>query len=64
MLTTEIPMDALTALVAERRDRYTDEAERFRLARTAVRAARALRRPRTDGRRAAGTRVTVASRCT
>ncbi|WP_132428917.1 hypothetical protein [Pseudonocardia endophytica] len=57
MLTNEIPMDALTALVAERRDRYTTEAESFRLARTAARAMRAARRAR---RARAGTRLTVA----
>ena len=56
MLTNEIPMDALTALVTERRDRYTMEAESFRLARTAVRAVRAARRSR---RARVGTRVTV-----
>lgn len=53
----EIPMDALTALVTDRRDRYTTEAESFRLARTAARAVRAARRSR---RVRAGTRVTVA----
>jgi hypothetical protein len=58
VLTNEIPMDALTALVAERRQRYTTEAESFRLARTAARAVRASRASRR--RRAAGTRVTVA----
>ena len=57
VLTNEIPMDALTALVAERRDRYTTEAESFRLART---AARALRRGRRSRRARTGTRVTVA----
>ncbi len=54
MPTNEIPMDALTALVAERRDRLTTEAERFRLARTAVRALRGRRRV------GSGTRVTAA----
>ncbi len=57
MLTNEIPMDVLTALVTERRNRYTTEAESFRLARTAARAVRAARRTR---RTRAGTRVTVA----
>lgn len=56
VLNNEIPMDALTALVADRRDRYTTEAETFRLARTAARAVRAARRSR---RARAGTRVTV-----
>lgn len=58
VLINEIPVDALTALVTERRQRYTTEAESFRLARTAVRAMRAERvSPR---RRAAGARVTAA----
>lgn len=55
MLMNEVPMDALTALAAERERRYTAEAERFRLGRL-VRRARRRARTATG---AAGTRVTA-----
>lgn len=58
----EIPMDSLMALAADRRRRYTAEAERFRLARLAVRSRRGGRRRRQGGdggTAATGTRVTL-----
>lgn len=61
MLHTEIPMDSLMALAQERRRRYTAEAERFRLARSLVRARRA-RRARRAAAEASGTRVTAGER--
>ena len=64
MMMNEIPMDSLMALAAERRARYTADAERFRLGRDGQDAARhgrarwfvrdrwfGRRRPRADATR-------------
>ena len=52
MLNNEIPMDALMALVEERRRRYTDEARRSGLRRLLARARR-VRPPAPRGERTA-----------